>query len=83
MLVKSIVSIAIAIASSMGLTSFLNNTREETSDLSVKDVVIRVAYATLTVMVIRFIVKLVYGNKEVEKQTSEVKRSKKRNQKVS
>ncbi|WDM85337.1 hypothetical protein K6025_00325 [Ehrlichia sp. JZT12] len=82
MLIQSIVSIAIAIASGVGLANFLNSTREEeTSNLSVNNVVIGVTLAGVIITVIRLIAKLMHSNEKVEEVSSIIKQSQKKKSK--
>ncbi|WDM85346.1 hypothetical protein K6025_00370 [Ehrlichia sp. JZT12] len=77
MLIQSIVSIAIAIASNIGLTHSLSNSNDEedASSLSIKNVIIGIAFAAIVIIVVKFMVKLLHSNEEV-KDTSIVKQSK-------
>ncbi|WDM85335.1 DUF3514 domain-containing protein [Ehrlichia sp. JZT12] len=82
MLIQSIVSIAIAIASNIGLTNSLSNSNDEedASSLSIKNVIIGIAFAAIVIIVVKFMVKLLHSNEEV-KDTSIVKQSKKKKSK--
>ncbi|WDM85327.1 DUF3514 domain-containing protein [Ehrlichia sp. JZT12] len=83
MLIQSFVGIAIAIAGYIGLTSFLNSTREKgkISDFHVNNIVKVVAFTTIAVIVMKFVGKLVYGNKEVKEKRSVVKQCKQKKSK--
>ncbi|WDM85329.1 hypothetical protein K6025_00285 [Ehrlichia sp. JZT12] len=81
MLIQSFVGIAIAIASGIGLTSFLNNSneKEEASSLFVcKSILIGMTFASLIIMVIKLVARL-YDDEAVEEISSAaVKQSKKK-----
>ncbi|WDM85326.1 hypothetical protein K6025_00270 [Ehrlichia sp. JZT12] len=76
MLIQLIV-VAIAVANGVGLANFLNSTREEEeSDLSVKNVIMGIAFASLIIIVFKLIAKLMYNNEGVKEISSTVKQSK-------
>ena len=72
MLIPLVMSIAVVIVGNIGLSGFLNsiNEEEEASNLSVNNnALIAVVFATFVILVFGFIVKLIYGNKEVKERS--------------